>query len=99
MLLGHFYALMPEQTLCRAAPNSAALRALLIRKAEIALGRFGLIPKADVPTFEMFADRYLELVSYHKRGYRLGVHGCRTGNPTVEWNYRRELWRFRPCGA
>jgi integrase len=55
---------------CVGPSKGAALRALSIRKAEIALGKFGLIPKADVPTFEMFADRYLELVSYHKRGYK-----------------------------
>ncbi|SRR5882724_758735 len=43
-------------------------RALTIRQAEIALGKFNLVPKTSVPSFEVFAGRYLNLVSVHKRG-------------------------------
>jgi integrase len=43
-------------------------RALAIRQAEIALGKFNLVPKTSVPSFEVFAERYLNLVSAHKRG-------------------------------
>jgi len=43
-------------------------RAPTIRQAEIALGKFNLVPKTSVPSFELFADRYSNLVSVHKRG-------------------------------
>lgn len=48
-----------------------AIRALAIREAEIALGRFNFVPRSSIPTFEVFADRYLELVSVHKRGHSI----------------------------
>jgi integrase len=50
-----------------------ALRALSVRKAEVALGKFNLIPRASIPTFKTFAERYEELVSIHKKG-RTGEH-------------------------
>jgi integrase len=50
-----------------------ALRALSVRKAEVALGKFNLVPRASIPTFKAFADRYEELVSIHKKG-RAGEH-------------------------
>jgi integrase len=45
-----------------------ARRALAIRRAEVIQRRFHFHPKTNAPTFEEFADRYLELVSVHKRG-------------------------------
>ena len=45
-----------------------ALRALAVRQAEVALGKFNLHPAASIPTFEAFAGRYETLVSAHKRG-------------------------------
>lgn len=48
-----------------------ALRALSIRQSEIAQGTFNLVPKTGLPLFEEFADKYLNLVSVHKRGYKV----------------------------
>jgi integrase len=48
--------------------KGAASRALSVREAEVALGKFNLQPRADIPTFEAFADEYEKLVSVHKRG-------------------------------
>jgi len=45
-----------------------AKRALSVRKAQVALGKFDLLPKPEIPTFRAFADRYERLVSEHKRG-------------------------------
>jgi integrase len=45
-----------------------AKRALKVREAEVALGKFNLLPRAGNLTFEAFADRYEKLVSVHKRG-------------------------------
>jgi len=47
-----------------------AFRALSVRQAEIALGKFNLVPKANVQSFALFARNYLELVSSQKRGYQ-----------------------------
>lgn len=48
--------------------KGAATRALSVREAEVALGKFNLQPRAKIPTFEAFADRYEKLVTVHKRG-------------------------------
>jgi integrase len=45
-----------------------ALRALSVRKAEVALGKFNLVPRASIPTFKILSDRYEDLVSIHKKG-------------------------------
>jgi integrase len=45
-----------------------AKRALAVRKAEVALGKFGLLPRTDIPTLRALADRYEKVVSEHKRG-------------------------------
>jgi integrase len=45
-----------------------AKRALTVRQAEVELGKFNLLPKVGIPSFEAFADRYEKLVSVHKRG-------------------------------
>jgi integrase len=50
--------------------KSEAERALAIRRAEIIQNRFHLLPRKTVPTFEEFANRYLKLVTEHKRGFR-----------------------------
>ena len=44
-----------------------ALRALSVRKAEVALGKFNLIPRASIPTFKALAEKYKNLVSIHKK--------------------------------
>jgi integrase len=51
--------------------KGAAVRALSIREAEIAQGKFKFVPKRGAPTFEVLADKYLELVSIHKRGHHV----------------------------
>jgi integrase len=48
--------------------KGAASRALSVREAEIALGKFNLQPRANIPTFAIFAERYESVVSVHKRG-------------------------------
>ena len=48
-----------------------ALRALSVRQSEIAQGNFKFAPKTGIPTFAEFADKYLELVSIHKRGHKV----------------------------
>ena len=45
-----------------------ALRALSIRKSEVALGRFHLIPRASIPTFRALAEKYEKLDSIDKKG-------------------------------
>ena len=45
-----------------------AIRALTVRKAQVALGKFNLIPRASIPTFKALANKYQQLVSVHKRG-------------------------------
>jgi len=35
-----------------------AKAALDVRKAEMRLGKFGLLPKTSIPSFEAFAERY-----------------------------------------
>jgi integrase len=45
-----------------------AKQALAVRRAEIVQRRFHILPKSDSLTFKEFADRYLKLVTAHKRG-------------------------------
>ncbi len=46
-----------------------ARRALAIRQAQIAQGRFDFRPRLSVPTFEQFAERYTEFARTTKRGF------------------------------
>lgn len=48
-----------------------AIQALCVRKSEIAQGKFKLLPKRGAPTFEALAEKYLDLVSIHKRGHHV----------------------------
>jgi integrase len=47
-----------------------ARRALAIRKAEIAQGRFGLQETRKAPTVSTFCDRYVEYAKQHKRSWK-----------------------------
>jgi integrase len=54
-----------------------AKKALAIRQAQVAQGRFELRPQMNAPTFEPFAERYTEFSKANKRGfynekYRIG---------------------------
>jgi len=49
--------------------KGAAQRALAIRQAQVAQGRFDLCPQMSVPTFEQFAERYAEFAKANKRGF------------------------------
>jgi integrase len=51
--------------------KGAALRARCVREGEILQGRFKIVPKRGAPKFEVLADKYLELISVHKRGGRV----------------------------
>ncbi|MFQ5662855.1 MAG: tyrosine-type recombinase/integrase [Terriglobia bacterium] len=55
-----------------------AEKALAIRKAEIAQGRFQMKPKHTSPRFEQFVPRYLEYVKANKRGLRSEQYRIRT---------------------
>jgi len=46
-----------------------ARKALAIRQAQVAQGRFDLRPQMSVPTFEQFAERYTEFSKANKRGF------------------------------
>jgi hypothetical protein len=64
--------LAPDESEKRSVqPKGEALRAQAVRKAEVAQGKFNLLPTANVPTFEAFASRYENLVSIHKRGRKV----------------------------
>jgi site-specific recombinase XerD len=54
------------------------LKALSVRKAEIALGEFGMVGAATAPTFSAFASGYRELVSVHKKGLKTESYVIRT---------------------
>jgi len=51
--------------------KGAAVRARSVREGEILQGRFRIVPKRGAPTFEVLADKYLDLVSIHKRGHHI----------------------------
>ncbi len=51
--------------------KGAAIQALSIRLAEIAQGKFKIMPKRGAMTFEGLADKYRELISVHKRGHHV----------------------------
>jgi integrase len=51
--------------------KGAAVQALSVREAEIAQGKFNLVSRRGAPTFEAVSDKYLELVSVHKRGHHV----------------------------
>jgi integrase len=46
-----------------------AIEALAVRESEIAQGKFKLLPKRGAPIFESLTQKYLALVSIHKRGH------------------------------
>ena len=48
--------------------KGAAIQALSIRLAEIAQGKFKIVPNRGAMTFDGLADKYRELISVHKRG-------------------------------
>ena len=58
--------------------KSLALKALSIRKAEIAQGKFGMVGAASAPAFNVFAGRYRELVSVHKKSLKNESYVVRT---------------------
>jgi integrase len=51
--------------------KGAAVRARSVREGEILQGRFKIVAKRGAPTFEILADKYLSLVSIHKRGHHV----------------------------
>lgn len=57
-----------------------AIQALSVREAEIAQGKFKLLPKRGALAFKDLAQRYLELVSIHKRGRRVEQYIIKTLN-------------------
>jgi integrase len=68
--------------------KGAAVQALSIRIAEIAQGKFKIMPKRGAMTFDGLADKYRELISLHKRShhvekYILGTLAASFGNLRV----------------
>lgn len=57
-----------------------AIQALSVRQAEIAQGKFKLLPKRGSPRFEAVSAKYLELVSIHKRGHKVEQYIIKTLN-------------------
>ena len=51
--------------------RGAAVRAQSVREGEILQGKFRIVPKRGAPTFDTVAEKYLELVSIHKRGHHV----------------------------
>jgi hypothetical protein len=51
--------------------KGAAIQALSIRLAEIAQGKFKIMPKRGAMTFDGLADKYRELISIHKRSHHV----------------------------
>jgi integrase len=51
--------------------KGAAVRARSVREGEILQGKFRIVPKRGAPTFDAVADKYLDLVSIHKRGHHV----------------------------
>jgi integrase len=57
-----------------------AIQALSVRESEIAQGKFKLLPKRGTLTFEGLTEKYLMLVSVHKRGHHVERYIVRTLN-------------------
>ena len=57
-----------------------AIQALSVRESEIAQGKFKLLPKRGALTFESLTEKYLELVSVHKRGHHVEKYIMKTLN-------------------
>jgi integrase len=58
--------------------KGAAIQALSIRLAEIAQGKFKIMPKRGAMTFDVLADKYRELISVHKRGHHVEKYILKT---------------------
>lgn len=58
--------------------KGAAKQALSIRLAEIAQGKFKIMPKRGAMTFDGLADKYRELISVHKRGHHVEKYILKT---------------------
>jgi hypothetical protein len=58
--------------------KGVAIQALSIRLAEIAQGKFKIMPKRGAMTFDGLADKYRELVSLHKRGHHVEKYILKT---------------------
>ncbi len=77
-----------------------AFRALSVRQAEVVLGKFNLVPRASILTFEAFAGRYEKLVSVHKRGravehYLIRTLGVVFGNKKITELTAEEAERYK----
>jgi integrase len=57
-----------------------AIQALSVRQAEVAQGKFKLLPKRGSPRFEAVSEKYLNLISIHKRGHSVEGHIVKTLN-------------------
>lgn len=57
-----------------------AIQALSVRESEIAQGKFKLLPKRGALTFECLTEKYLNLVSVHKRGHHVEQYIIKTLN-------------------
>ena len=51
--------------------KGAAIQALSVREAEIAQGKFKIMPKRGAMTFDGLKEKYRELISLHKRGHNV----------------------------
>jgi integrase len=58
--------------------KGAAIQALSVRMAEIAQGKFKIMPKRGAVTFDGLADKYRELISVHKRGHHVEKYILKT---------------------
>jgi integrase len=90
--------------------KGAAVQALSVREAEIAQGKFNLVSRRGAPTFEAVSEKYLELVSVHKRGHHVERYILRTlnaffgklrivdiGAEDAEKYKTRRSWSVRPA--
>jgi integrase len=57
-----------------------AIQALSVRQAEVAQGKFKLLPKRGSPRFEAVSEKYLNLISIHKRGHSVEGYIVKTLN-------------------
>src|SRR5258708_7934596 len=60
------------------ASKGAAVQALSIRLAEIAQGKFKIVPKRGAVKFDGLADKYRDLISQHKRGHHVEKYILKT---------------------
>lgn len=90
--------------------KSLALKALSIRKAEIAQRKFGIVGAASSPAFNVFAGRYRLLVSVHKKSLKNESYVIRTlttlfgkrklneiSNEDVEWFKSKRSREVKPA--